>query len=434
VDGKNSVSRRNFIKKSAQATVAASMFPAILHKSAHANTTPSPLNKWPGRVVVNYNGSFSIGTSVNQALVKSAVDDSIKALTGESTVGDAWKSLFPSITQTTKIAVKINILNAVVPPHPFVVMGITEGLQQMNVGGSSFPAGNIYIYDANNGSAMDSAGFTAARFPGITRTKDSLSNHNDGAHNNQRYANTLYNCDYLINVPGLRGHDRPDAGNMTLGFKSHYGTYPAMYHDSNMKPYLRDINCTGPVYDKTVLTVCGAIYGMRIAHGPRGNPDSFLTYTQTMDPTTSNPNTNTILMSTDPVTLEFQAVKILRIRDGYTYTVSDMPDYLKISAGVSVSGQNPIYNIGKINEADMNVIEFINGTQTTRNQWSENRSLQAKVSIYPNPASPGRYSFIDCILPGDYSGKTAEIEILNITSGAGLFRNSVSPSWGSVSG
>jgi uncharacterized protein (DUF362 family) len=322
----------------------------------------SPLNKWPGRCVVNYNRQATKGPVADEKIIKTMVDDSIKLLTGQKTVGQAWQEVFPGLSLQTKIALKINILNVEVPPHPFVVMGIVQGLQQMGLGKDKFPAVNISIYDANNGITFDQAGFTAARFPGITMNHhgSAFKNFGDGAHQNAPYAETLNACDYLINVPGLRGH-QPMAGSVTLGFKSHYGTYPPTYHDEALTPpYLRDINCTGPVFKKTALTVLGGIFGLKEGHGPRGSADEFLVYAKTIDPASDNPSPNTVLMSTDPVSAEMQAIKILRLREAKPYSLETMPHYLRASAGIT-GVLDPTYNIGILDETKMDLRRIING-------------------------------------------------------------------------
>ena len=135
-----SISRRSFLKGSA-ATAALSMVgsSALDAISAPAASfAAGPGNKWAGRVVVNYNKAATSGTVVDETIVKKMVDDSILLLTGETTVGAAWKSVFPStLTATSKIAIKTNILNAGNPcPHAFSIMGITEGLQQMDFNGT----------------------------------------------------------------------------------------------------------------------------------------------------------------------------------------------------------------------------------------------------------------------------------------------------------
>jgi hypothetical protein len=356
------MTRRNFIRTGAGATATATLASSVIAMGKReAKTDYGPMNKWPGRVVVQYNSNASTGMEANEEVVKAMVDSSIKELAGKSEVGEAWKTVFPSLSQKTKIAIKINILNPVVPPHPFAVMAITEGLQKMNVEGNAFPASSIFIYDGFNGRSFDDAGYTVERFPGISMThhRKDIKDFGDGAHNNEPYAQTLHDCDYLINVPGIRGH-ADYAGHVTLGFKSHYGTYRPKYHDMENTPgFLRDINCTGPVHKKTVITVFGGIFGKKEGDGPRGDADSYLTYSKKMDPNTDNPAMNTVILSTDPITAEYQAIKIMRMRDDKPFTVDSMPSYLKASAGKE-GVLDKTYNIGVIDPANMDVRSFIN--------------------------------------------------------------------------
>ena len=169
---KKRISRRSFLKTGTGMAAAAPLAPAIIGLGVkNVLAAPSPLNQWPGRAVLNYNNLHNAtptgGTAADETVVKKMVDDAILLLTGQATVGEAWKAVFPGITPASKIAIKINILNAIIPSHPFVVMGITGGLLQMDVGGSAFPAANITLYDSNNTRSLTNAGFTAARFPGV---------------------------------------------------------------------------------------------------------------------------------------------------------------------------------------------------------------------------------------------------------------------------
>ncbi len=360
------LSRRAFLKTSAGAAAASSMLPALGVCSSQpaqgAEPSYSPLNKWPGRLVNNYNRAATDNLKANREIIVAMVNDAVTLLTGEKDVGAAWKSIFPKeLTTESEIAIKINILNPKYPPHPFVVVGIVEGLKSMQIDGKSFPASGIYIYDSNNRSTFEQAGFLKEYFPGVTMNHHGKMQRDfgDGAHNNTPYVETLNKCDYLINVPGLRGHSGY-AGKVTLGFKSHYGTYPPLYHNKDTQPFLCDINCTGPVFKKTVLTVFGAIFGLKEGHGPRGDADSYLSYTKKIDAATTNPAPNTVLMSTDPVTAEFQAIKIMRMRDNRPFTVESMPAYLRSSAGVP-AGLDVNYNIGIIEEEKMDIRRIVNG-------------------------------------------------------------------------
>ena len=130
-----SITRRAFLKNSVKSTAAASLAPSLVILSPQkVKAEPSPLNKWPGRCVLNYNNQHNSlpndGNASDEATVKAMVDDAIKLLTGQSEVGEAWKSIFPAaqLSQSTTIAIKANILNNALPPHPFIIMGMVEGL------------------------------------------------------------------------------------------------------------------------------------------------------------------------------------------------------------------------------------------------------------------------------------------------------------------
>lgn len=425
---KKCLSRRSFLKAGTGASFAATLTPAIVSLAASkASANPSPMNKWPGRVVINYNNTHSASqinaTGASATTLTTMVDDAIKMLTNETTVGAAWKAIFPAtLTASSKIAIKINLLSSgVVPGHPFIVKGIVEGLMLMDFGGSTLTRSNITIYDANNSDCFNAKGYNTTNFPGITLVPtDTLAAH--GSHHN--YANTLFNADFLINIPGLRGHGS-EWGNATLGFKSHLGTFPAGDAHSNPVTHLRDYNCVGPVYDKTVLTVCNAIFGTRYNNGPTSSstPDNYGNYARALwDNTvpTTRVNADTIILSTDPVSAEYQMHKIMR----YYYatpqatTVASMPDYLKAAAGIAVDGVSPIYDIGVLRE-DMRVGRIFNTANqgwTGTEGWVPAESaaeagLHPKISAYPNPVNP--VAHFDFWAPTSMAGQTARLEIFN---------------------
>lgn len=320
-------------------------------------------NKWPGRVVINFNKAAATGLKVNEMVVKRMVDDSIKLLTNQTSIGAAWKAVFPdSLTIQSKIAIKINILNSGnSAPHPYSVMAITEGLQQMNFGGNKFPAANITIYDGNNLNSMDSAGFTAARFPNINRIKDKAQIWGDGV-NDLGYVQALHDCNFLINIFSPIGHI-PEFGGFALGFKSHYGSYLPVRVE-HAQPYMRDINCIGPIFIKTVLSICSGIFGMNEGNGPAGGIDDYSVYSKKIDPSSTNNKPTTIIMSTDPISCEFQAIKMMRLNKGKSYAIADLPDYLRVSAGIG-GALSPVYNIGIIDERLMDVRKIVNGNKVS---------------------------------------------------------------------
>jgi len=209
-----------------------------------------------------------------------------------------------------------------------------------------------------------------------------------------------------------RGHTLPPAGSkFTLGFKCHYGTYsnPGGMHD-NVPSNIRELTCTGPVYKKLVLSVCSGIYGLNEGNGPPGQPDNYSTYAKSMDSTATTQCPSTIILSTDPVSAEMQAIKMMRINKGGKYTASDMPPYLQASAGLTASGFSPTYNIGTIDESKMVVRKILNGNFTPVLNPASGPMNASSAAVVAHHIKGHNSTFIEFKLPAEHAGKDASIE------------------------
>lgn len=421
------VSRRSFIKHSAAATAALSAgLSTPLHAAETTGLKPGPCNKWPGRVAINFNKNAVENLSTPKVdIIKKMVDDAIKALTGKDTVGEAWKELFPAtLSLQSKIAIKTNTVNTSLPgPHWASVRAITDGLQQISIGGTTLPAANITIYDMDFQGGMSKLNYTAANFPGITIEYTRLADGGDGALSNHKYSQTLKNSDFLINVFSPRGHSTeylPIGSRFTLGFKSHIGTYaseaskegPSLHPD--LPKNLREMNCSGPVYTKTVLSFCSGIFGMNEGNGPPGDAQDFKTYAKTMDASiTSSVNPTTIIMGTDPVSVEMQAIKMIRLNKSGKYGIDDLPPYLQASAGISGKLDGATYNIGIIDEAKMDIRRVINDVVSTSPPLRgtlQNRASDLSLRLHSSSGT----TLIECTLPEKAQG-SAEVEIVTLS-------------------
>jgi hypothetical protein len=422
--GKNiSKERRNFLKMTAAGAaglaIASKMDPIFASPSAVKAVGPG--NKWPGRVAINFNKAAIGASGADATVIKKMVDDAIMLLTKETTVGAAWKAVFPSsLTATSKIAIKINTLNPGLPaPHWSSVKAITDGLALMDLNGSPFPAGNITIYEMNfQNGGPSKAGFTAANFgSSVHIVEDSPVDGGDGALSNHTYASSLKNADFLINVFSPRGHMLPPAGSrFTLAFKSHYGTYSnpnTTLHPNNVfnTQYLRDINCTGPVFNKTVLLMCSGIYGMNESNGPSGIADNYTTYAQSIDKTSTTQCPTTIMVSTDPISIEMQSIKMMRINKSAAYAVANLPPYLQAAAGMTVTGFTTSYNIGTIDESQMDIRKIINGISTPVLGPVAGGIAVFRAGIAAHQIKGYNTTFIEFKLPDGHVGKDASVEI-----------------------
>jgi hypothetical protein len=441
-----SLTRRSFLKHSTSAAAAVTLSGGITQKAFASSApalAPGPCNKWPGRVAINFNKKATSGTTINTDIVKKMVDDAIMALTAKVTVGDAWKEIFPtSLSLQSKIAFKINTVNTSRPGlHIATVRAMTDGLQLMDFDGTKFPAENITLFDMSFSGTMEKSGFTKANFPGLSLMYTKLVDGGDGATIqakdaktgveetvvNHQYASALRDADYLINVFTLRGHSTeflPVGSKFTFGFKSHVGTYSseASKEGPSLHGYLpmnlRAMNCTGPVYTKNVLSFCSALFGMNEGNGPPGSENDYLTYAKSMDDSIMAPanagtitNPTTILLSTDPVAVEMQSVKVIRINKSGKYGIDDMPPYLQASAGIPGKLDGTTYNIGIIDESAMDIRRVINDvTFVNRSPLPRSRNGEAKVVATPMRGNSS--TFIEFRLPGATVGAEATIDIV----------------------
>jgi hypothetical protein len=208
--------------------------------------------------------------------------------------------------------------------------------------------------------------------------------------NNHKYSETLKNADYLINVFSPRGHTYPPVGSrFTLGFKSHIGTYaseaakegPSLHTD--LMQNLREMNCTGVVFKKNVLSVCSGIAALNEGKGPPGEAQDYQKYAKTMDASIGGAaSSTTMMLSTDPIAVEMQAIKMMRLNNGGKYDVESMPPYLQACAGIAGKMDGKLYNIGIIDEKQMDIRRIINGiTSIERFESKVKRVIQGDVNI-----------------------------------------------------
>jgi hypothetical protein len=394
-----SLSRRTVLKSSAAVT-ALSMLGGVAQKT-HASSPafkPGPGNKWPGRVVVNFNKNAVTGSAsslkIEDTVPPEMIKESVLALAQKGDIGEAWKAIFPdTLTAASKIAIKTNFYTTnLCCVHWSVVKAITDGLQLMDFGGTKFPAANITVYESNTPatSTFVKVGYTAERFPGISLVMDSQQSYSDAATNETKYCTSLNKADFLINIFGIRGHQDYCEG-VTLGFKSHWGTYPADFNKHTAGTFsirCAHMMCSGVVNKKLVLSVAAGLVSnnMGVNHSPTDGPDDYSTYAKKMDSTATTLGACTIIMSTDPISADMQAIKVMKLNANKAYNVSDMPKYLRACAGDSSALSGTVYNIGVIDESKMTVITFKNGEDVSPVAVRENPAQPA--SEYPLRVSP----------------------------------------------
>ncbi|HEX2957056.1 MAG TPA: twin-arginine translocation signal domain-containing protein [Chitinispirillaceae bacterium] len=424
----STISRRTFLKGTA-ATAAVTIAQGATSNAFAQQDVPDkgPGNKWPGRVVINFDKNAvtmdgAKGTAVPEML-KTMVDKSIQVLTEKEDIGEAWKAVFPaSLTAQSIIAIKIPLgcADQKIAPHWSFVKAITDGLQKMDFNGTKFPGSNITIYDMRCNNRLADYGYTSANFGNVKIVYDSEgTGATDGAKGLQ-YAKSLKAANFLINVFRPGGHGAYVEG-LTLGFKNHYGTYKVDHNASSAPGYLRDINCTGVVLNKNVLSVCYGIFGAAESSGsPGSSAIPYYYYARKIDSTITNESYPpcTIIMSTDPITAEMQTIKMMRLapKEPKDYTVASMPKYLKASGGVSdATDDKKTYNIGIIDESKMDIRQIING-QVIGTVIKNNRTALGGYSpnIGVHKIKGQNVTLIHYSLPDVKIGSEAKLDIFDL--------------------
>jgi uncharacterized protein (DUF362 family) len=239
------------------------------------------------------------------------MDCGITSYTGQYDVGEAWKSLFPSIDAAKVIAIKVNCINSSLSTHPEVANAIANGLIQMMFGETPFPANNIIIFDRTNWE-LESAGYTintsatGVRCFGTNASGVGYSTETYNVNGSTQKISTIVTelSDYIVNVSVLKNHS---TAGVTLCMKNHYGTCnsPGGLHGGDCDPYIPALNSLGPINDKQCVNICDALLGI-YAGGPGGSPQFAA---------------NTLIISQDIVAADYWGREILA--DNGCTTISD---------------------------------------------------------------------------------------------------------------
>src|SRR5512136_1209754 len=100
-----SVSRRDFLKLvgvGALGLIARPRLAVALDKISRSLD-----GSFASDVVQCYDANATTGSTINQPVVQVMIDESIKALTGQTDVGEAWKSVFPGVSDSSIVGIKV---------------------------------------------------------------------------------------------------------------------------------------------------------------------------------------------------------------------------------------------------------------------------------------------------------------------------------------
>ena len=364
------LTRRDFLKIAGAGTIGLMANPRIsLARTGRQAST----------VIQCHDDYATSGSSVNDTVVQLMVDESIKTLTGITDVGEAWKSIFPGITDASIIGIKVNAVTEYVPARPELVECIINGLTQMQFGGSSYIRNNIIIYDRDSTELSD-AGYTVytgsdpntvrcfgSSLSGVgydTNCPLTVDVYPSGTYT--KYPSKILSLmiDYLINVAVLKNHD---TAQVTLTLKNHYGSVnlpvgnPLHYAYCNpsipsLTQQIRDHIAPNHIQKIFIIDALWA----SVLYGPAGYPSW---------------NPKKILMSFDPVACDYRGWELIneeRTHSGYSAIA--WPVY-----HIQTASQSP-YSLGTT-EVDLIEIENPSGVDELLSRTPASGTIHAM----PNP-------------------------------------------------
>lgn len=319
------LSRREFIRLSAAASAgiaAGSLF--VSCESSTNSDEPPPT----ARVVVVTHDQVNSGSVIDGNIVRIMINAGIIALTDAATAQEGWTTLFPNLTNSTKVGIKVNTLNPDLPSHPEVAFAIAQNIADAFP--SILPLEHILIWDCEDAD-LAAAGY--ALNDGGAGVQVLGTDHPGYGYNSETidvngFLQRVSRCyidlsDVLINLSVMKNHNE---SGVTFALKNHYGSVdtPWNLHEGECDPYIAALNSAliAQYGNRQKLCICDAIFGSYYG-GASGPPN--MVY-------------QGIILSEDPVALDAIGRQIL-LEQGcqitekahYIDTASEAPYYLGVS-------------------------------------------------------------------------------------------------------
>jgi len=200
------------------------------------------------RVVIVIDEGVTETAVIQPHVVRTMIDEGIKALMDATTAEDAWMDLLPNLAPDLQTGIKINAANPNLPSHIEVSTPLAESLASVTVGGNPYPLNQITVWDRTEMELL-AAGYTLNT--GTTGIK-CFSSYSSGigfnpnaidVNGTSQLVSRLYTdySDYSINLSCIKDHAQ--AG-VTTALKNHYGTISngSIMHGNNCDPYIPALN------------------------------------------------------------------------------------------------------------------------------------------------------------------------------------------------
>ncbi len=353
------ITRLEFLKVAAAAAAGLALRPFQARAEGSGATPAAAGADGAGRVVHVHDDRATAwdyktgwyGDYVDQEVVDGMLARAVTEFTGARTAAGAWRAILPAYRPGQKIAIKINLNNAiygssgqVIDALPQPVGAVVRGLKAIGVAED-----DVCVYDMTHGWHMSEMPLRLmnklrAQYPNVQfHSNDDLHTvalgysdtelvHFDvppgRAIPERRICNTLVNATYLIDMPIIKKHRM--AG-VSLSFKNHFGSiagndllhWSVTLADPRYLPAysaLVDLYRNRHIRDKTVLIVGDALYGARI--------DNYAEIPSRW-PTFGNKSPNSLFVARDPVAIDCVMYDLLQAEGGVP---AGSDDYLRLAA------------------------------------------------------------------------------------------------------
>ena len=234
------------------------------------------------------------GSTVDSQRVLVLLDRSMQALCGCEHPVNAWRKL---VRPGDTVSLKVNTLGGRgISTNVQLVAAICERLQEAGA-----KASDIVVWDRDS-EELERAGFRIETGNGRVHCfgTDRVGYEEElsawGSVGGCLSKILTQCCNVLINVPVLKDHD---GAGVTIALKNMYGVIhnPNKYHPNGCNPYVADLNMLPEIHGKMRLMICDATTAM-YEGGPGYKPEHSW-------------NANTLLVSTDPVALDYTGWQII---------------------------------------------------------------------------------------------------------------------------
>jgi hypothetical protein len=323
------------------------------------------------KVVKVVDSSATQGMTINAAVVQQMVNAGVMELTGQADLGEAWKSLFPGITSSSKLSMKLCLADSpfadgLMKTHLEVTQAVTAGVLKMDLSGSYLPPEQILWWDLDKSQSFNYAPEYVINWggPGVQvyylvqnymtwRPNGNWGNGlgfdpnvwctvtQPGADTNHHLGTIVtQHTDYMLNLAVLKYHS---TALVTGVLKNHYGTFDNIaianmhYNGAGVDDGIPSLNAflRDNAGDKEKFCLIDGLWGTYSTHGSG-----------------SQFNPNLILMATDPVAIDRIMLEIINTERAAHGMGALAPGH------ISNAAQAP-YNLGTDDLAQIELVEII---------------------------------------------------------------------------